>query len=97
MSIYEKDLRQNEGVHGESSSGKFDVIIRKIGGSSRHREADVEVRLPNETYSAHLMGFDLPLKILDGLDIIVAPKSCWQGKVRLAFKTDYRLERRMYE
>lgn len=87
MGFWKKDLRCNEGVHGEADRVLFDVILRKIEGSNRHPEVDVEVRLPDKNYSTHLTGYDSPLEILDGLDVIVIGK-IWE-KARLVFNTRY--------
>jgi len=61
----------NEGLHIVGDQVSIDVIVRKIGGSKRWREADFEIRGVTNLETLHLSHSDGIVPLIEGVEIRV--------------------------
>lgn len=72
--------RENEGVNIEGNGRTIDIIVRRIGGTKRRREAYLEIQGVPNIKNLHLKYSDGLVKITDGVEIGIRDNVVASGK-----------------
>ena len=100
MSYLTVNHRIGEGVHFEVRDVNYDLVIRGVAGSRKYPEAVVEFKSDEKSQIINLKR-STNIRLLDGLDIMVADSNGFNKKkhkrVKISYHTNYYLERRKYE